>query len=636
MENMRSVGGPPDAACRHPIRDDFPGPEGYLDRPPPAAVGIAFSTRTNMERSRSEGRNPLPSPASVSRSSAVRLIAVVLLALAGGGGVIYLARAPRTGQARDLQVAAAPTTAPDPKAAEKARANLFVDWPEPDLVFVLSGQSHGYLQPCGCSHPQYGGLARRMQFLNWLKSRNWPTLAVELGDMVAAKGQQDQVLLKYDAFMKALDRMGYAAVTLGKHEYLLPVSRALGQYALNHPTPRTVVTNLGNTDEGQLFHALNVRRHEIVDRGGFKVGILAAVGPALAEEILKGLPPGEKRDVQFLDNRTALTQGLAELAKQKTQLGILLYQGTPAEATKAAAFAWKLHQDNPGWPYLHAILCLDEASEPPSQPQRIDGIPTQIITVGHKGRYVGALGVYRKDRNLELRYQLVRLGPEFEPTAADEKTNPVLGVMEEYARQVRARDLLGKVTRSPHRVQVDQRAGKASYVGSERCADCHAHAYKIWEASRHSHAYDTLVEATLPSLRQYDPECVVCHVVGLQHPTGFGDAPADASARVKERHDLKLRHVGCESCHGPAGAHVNNPTDATLYPVINPYRASEEERAATTPESRRKTLQERRLRQIDFFCQKCHDEENDVQWGKVSFHTKWVERGIIHQTPPRK
>ena len=29
------------------------------------------------------------------------------------------------------------------------------------VALLLSGESHGYLQPCGCSEPQKGGLARR-------------------------------------------------------------------------------------------------------------------------------------------------------------------------------------------------------------------------------------------------------------------------------------------------------------------------------------------------------------------------------------------------------------------------------------------------------------------------------------------
>src|SRR5262245_1175096 len=37
----------------------------------------------------------------------------------------------------------------------------FVGWDKPrppDLAIVISGQTHGYLQPCGCSYPQKGGL----------------------------------------------------------------------------------------------------------------------------------------------------------------------------------------------------------------------------------------------------------------------------------------------------------------------------------------------------------------------------------------------------------------------------------------------------------------------------------------------
>ena len=40
-------------------------------------------------------------------------------------------------------------------------AKMFVGWNKPDFVLFITGQTHGYLQPCGCSSPQYGGLARR-------------------------------------------------------------------------------------------------------------------------------------------------------------------------------------------------------------------------------------------------------------------------------------------------------------------------------------------------------------------------------------------------------------------------------------------------------------------------------------------
>ena len=58
----------------------------------------------------------------------------------------------------------------------------------------------------------------------------------------------------------------------------------------------------------------------------------------------------------------------------------------------------------------------------------------------------------------------------------------------------------------------------------------------------HAKAYQTLANIN----QQYDPECIVCHVVGLNFKTGF----------VSESSPTDLRDVGCEVCHGPASKHV--------------------------------------------------------------------------------
>src|SRR5207244_102972 len=60
------------------------------------------------------------------------------------------------------------------------------DWKNPELVLVLSGEMHGYLLPCGCSEPQYGGLERRYNFIQSLKKRGWPVVAADLGDLPQA------------------------------------------------------------------------------------------------------------------------------------------------------------------------------------------------------------------------------------------------------------------------------------------------------------------------------------------------------------------------------------------------------------------------------------------------------------------
>src|SRR5262245_19731759 len=63
----------------------------------------------------------------------------------------------------------------------KESQSLFYGWPKdrkPELALVLTGQVMGYLQPCGCSAPQYGGFERRYNFVKRLQEvRGWPTVA---------------------------------------------------------------------------------------------------------------------------------------------------------------------------------------------------------------------------------------------------------------------------------------------------------------------------------------------------------------------------------------------------------------------------------------------------------------------------
>ena len=56
------------------------------------------------------------------------------------------------------------------------------------------------------------------------------------------------------------------------------------------------------------------------------------------------------------------------------------------------------------------------------------------------------------------------------------------------------------------------------FVGSKACEDCHKGSYKTWKKTAHAAAYATL--ANLDPPRNFDPECISCHVVGW-HPTKF-------------------------------------------------------------------------------------------------------------------
>src|SRR5262249_42071831 len=131
----------------------------------------------------------------------------------------------------------------------------------------------------------------------------------------------------------------------------------------------------------------------------------------------------------------------------------------------------------------------------------------------------------------------------------------------------------------------------------------------------HARAYEALEKAKRPALRQYDGECVVCHVVGFGTTGGYAD----------EQTTAHLKHVGCESCHGPGSVHVkamaaSQPNPPGLAALMNPHR---------TPANETAEARKARMLRFEDSCRKCHDSDNDVHWNIK----KWVEGKIVHQEP---
>jgi hypothetical protein len=612
------------------------------------------------EQNRTDEADPLhrPPPNGALARQALSLVAVALLGLAGAGASYVLLRAlPADGNALDN-----PDEGPRPQIK-------FAGWGQPDLAIVVSGQLHGYLFPCGCSPVQNGGLVRRWTFVESLKAKGWPVAAVDLGELATTSGLHHQRQLKLEATMRALDLMGYGAVGLGKNEMAMPLTDALVAYSGNNPSPRPVASSLKKTD---LYHALNVRPYAVLDSGAGtpRLGVLSMTGPNL-EDHFKG-----DRDMQFLNNKDDVLPKIAKaFAAEKVELAILLHHDYPLGtqlqveksrrdmAEKVAKFWESERKKNSKVPPLALLMVLAEEPEPPSVLFPVPGTPTHILEIGKKGKYVGVVGVYRKGGVATLKYELVLMDPSLDPKAG--QANPILGVLEEYAKQVKAdRDLLDKFPRVAHLIQLDNDVlktyGGSYFVGSDTCKQCHKKEHAIWKETHHAKAFQTLVAAAKPSLRQFDPECVICHTVGFKHPDGYNDLtrhvaqdllkqkakPGDVAAALA-KHNEKLENVGCESCHGPGSAHaLGNPNDPKLHELMNPFRAGKAEedaidtmKKAQNAVARQKAEQtaklwfNRRMDRLDQFCQKCHDEENDNRWNRVPFLEKWVGGGIVHNSP---
>ena len=123
------------------------------------------------------------------------------------------------------------------------------------------------------------------------------------------------------------------------------------------------------------------------------------------------------------------------------------------------------------------------------------------------------------------------------------------------------------------------------------------------EASAHAAAYATLAELDPP--RNYDPECVSCHVVGW-HPSRFFPYQGGYESPEKTPH---LENVGCEDCHGPGQGHVvaEKGKDEKLQKKMQlAVRITKEE--AADPLSGKQN------------CFSCHDGDNSPQF---DFKTYW-------------
>src|SRR5947209_7176684 len=161
---------------------------------------------------------------------------------------------------------------------------------------------------------------------------------------------------------------------------------------------------------------------------------------------------------------------------------------------------------------------------------------TPLLTVGEDGKYLGVAQITPSPApGGHAKIEKVRTITLTPATPEDTGARAIEAV---YLHRVADEKLLEKVPRGPV-------PDGDHFVGTATCKSCHAAAHRVWSGSAHSHAWKTLVQVG----HQRDPDCVGCHVVGLQYQGGFQDA-------VRTPH---LENVGCESCHHAAGRHAASP-----------------------------------------------------------------------------
>lgn len=227
---------------------------------------------------------------------------------------------------------------------------------------------------------------------------------------------------------------------------------------------------------------------------------------------------------------------LATDAKSQSKIPILLLDGDLSAAEEAA-------KANPAL----ALVAYHSGG----RAQRSWVGKTLLVSPGDKGREIASLVL---EGAKPIHFQPIELGEGY-------PNDPAIGrVHRTYLGRIESENLLGKL---PHRQT-------APYAGVSACKGCHSLAFRAWAKSDHAGSFQTLRRLG----EDIDPDCVRCHVTGLESTSGFWtdrqparvlhDPLGPGNAHAKN----EFSFVGCESCHGPAGQHAMNPKAHPLQPAM--------------------------------------------------------------------
>ena len=466
-------------------------------------------------------------------------------------------------------------------ATEAERHQVIAEgWPDPQAVLFVTGQQHGYLEPCGCTglDQQKGGLIRRDTLLESLRERGWDMIPLDVGNQVRRIGRQPQ--LKFQTTVTAFNTMGYQAATLGIDDLQLS-SVELVSIASTGDVNQTafIASNLTILDPS-FFPG-----YRIIEAGGRKIGVTAVLGKEFEGKL-------QSEDIEFFDPVERLTSVVEKLKKQECDFIVLLAHASIEESSAVTKAV----------PGIDLVVTAGGFGEPTLNPEPIEGSDAVMVQVGTKGMYAGIVGLF-DDVQQPIRYQKIAISSQFE----DSKR--MLKEFEAYQLRLKEAGLDGLGVHA-----VAHPTGR-EFVGSESCGDCHTAAFEVWENSPHFEATESIVNPPndrggIP--RHFDPECIACHVTGW-NPIDFHPYKTGYMSLKESEH---LLGSGCENCHGPGASHAaaeNGDIDA------------DNELLEKLREQMKLPLDKARNK-----CMECHDLDNspdfhtdgafDEYWEKVKHH----------------
>ena len=277
---------------------------------------------------------------------------------------------------------------PTPRpSASASRRSCRPNWPNPAAVLVVSGEMDGYLEPCGCTQGQLGGLIRRLDFVDRLKAQNWPVALIDLGSLIkdpaAARGGFEQAKIKFGIALKAYSALKYNAIALSAEDLKVGIGEAFAQFLNNLGDSTQIV--VANVQPGPGFES-RIQPSQIIKLPArSSVGVTSVIDP----EALEKLTDPDKADLLPSIKRPDEVLGavLAEL-EPKSEYQVLMVQGSPELAKRLAT----------AYPGFDVVVATSQFADPlDREPVMLNGGKTMLVQVGKRGKYVGAVGFFPED-----------------------------------------------------------------------------------------------------------------------------------------------------------------------------------------------------------------------------------------------
>ena len=368
------------------------------------------------------------------------------------------------------------------------------------LTVFFTGNVLGELKPCGCSGGQLGGLSRRATIFNRVSEDK--RLIIDTGSIV--EGRSDQDIIKFNITLQAFRYLEYDLVSLSEED--IETGKNVGL--------------LDDTDS--LFNIMSYQQSSDVD-------VPAKFTRSL---LLRGKPVVVT--VAAFDAKSTPIE----------QIGPLFASGSAVNPDQVNILILNYCNDaiidfiTSKVPSVDCIVRPSESDEP-----IVAGNPNRrpfVFSVGRFGRYVCSLQITESPAyksKPRLSFLTIPVKEELKEDVS------LVQLYKVYQQIVGERNLL-------ERYQKFSLPDNLEYTGSGSCKSCHEYEYDKWSQKAHANAYAILERVG----SQVDPECVSCHVVGMEYESGF----------VSEQKTGHLKNVGCENCHGPGSEHIRTGGNTDL------------------------------------------------------------------------